>query len=369
MNPHEVETLLALDRLLEQPVGHFHHARLQGLDLTTRESDLLRRNDFEGVVVLGGVIGPKLEEHLRRHGAVIFHDDPSLPVSSFRPALYDYTELYEGLLARGYENTPDARAYHWSRDARSAHDAYATLQRAMHDDGITDALQEWVHGRRVVGVMGGHALRRGTPEFEDAARLGARLADAGVTVVTGGGPGAMEAANLGALLGDSKELQQALIDLADEPDFAQSIDGWASTAWKVRERHVPTDTHRSLGVPTWFYGHEPPNLFGSAIAKYFSNALREDILLAICNAGIVVLAGAAGTVQEIFQVTTRLYYGTEPGPPLVLVGREQWTRTIPVWPALQALGAKSPLGDSLHLVDTIDEAQAIMLDQARSPRT
>lgn len=361
MSPHEVESLEALDRLLVAPEGRLRHARLQGLDLAAREPELLDRNDFHGVVVLGGRLTKKLEHHLRRHGAVVFTDDPSLPVSAFRSTLYDYAELYAGLREHGYADTPDARAYAWSRQARTEHDAYATLQRAVHDDCISDALHEWVAGRRVAGVMGGHAVRRGTPGFAQAAGLGAHLADAGLTVATGGGPGAMEAANLGALLGNSPDLSRALGDLAQAPDFRDSIDAWATAAWTVRERVTPASDHRSLGVPTWFYGHEPPNLFGSAIAKYFSNALREDILLAICNAGIVVLPGAAGTVQEIFQVATRLYYRAEPGPPLVLVGHDQWTRTVPVWPALEALGANSPLGFSIHLVDTVDEAAAVLL--------
>jgi len=34
----------------------------------------------------------------------------------------------------------------------------------------------------------------------------------------------------------------------------------------------------SSPIPTWFYGHEPPDVFASAIAKYFSNALREDVV-------------------------------------------------------------------------------------------
>ena len=55
-------------------------------------------------------------------------------------------------------------------------------------------------------------------------------------------------------------------------------------------------------------------MFGRGIAKYFSNALREDGLLARCTAGTVVLAGAAGTVQEIFQGVTRLYYERMIGP-------------------------------------------------------
>ena len=63
---------------------------------------------------------------------------------------------------------------------------------------ISDALDELLAGARVVGVMGGHAMARGTDAYAGAARLGRALARAGLTVATGGGPGAMEAANLGA---------------------------------------------------------------------------------------------------------------------------------------------------------------------------
>ena len=45
--------------------------------------------------------------------------------------------------------------------------------------------------------------------------------------------------------------------------------------------------------PTWFYGHEPPNVFADHVAKYFRNAIREDVLLQVCDAGIVFLPGAA----------------------------------------------------------------------------
>ena len=68
-------------------------------------------------------------------------------------------------------------------------------------------------------------------------------------------------------------------------------------------------------------------MFCNGIAKYFSNALREDGLLARSTAGLVVLEGAAGTVQEIFQAATPLYYSREGAalPVVVLVGREHWT--------------------------------------------
>ena len=118
----------------------------------------------------------------------------------------------------------------------------------------------------------------------------------------------------------------------------------------------------SIGIPTWFYGHEPPNVFCNGIAKYFSNALREDGLLARSTAGLVVLEGAAGTVQEIFQAVTPLYYAPEgaPLPPLVLVGREHWTERVPVWPALHAIAAGRPMEAAVHLVDSVDEVLPLL---------
>ena len=95
------------------------------------------------------------------------------------------------------------------------------------------------------------------------------------------------------------------------PSFAPSIAPWAQLALGLHDEIMEAGRERavsSVGIPTWFYGHEPPNVFCDAIGKYFSNAIREDGLLARCTAGLVVLEGAAGTVQEIFQAATRLYY-------------------------------------------------------------
>ena len=60
------------------------------------------------------------------------------------------------------------------------------------------------------------------------------------------------------------------------PSFRHDIGAWARTAFEVLDSHPG---HDSLGVPTWHYGHEPPNPFATAIAKYFRNATREAILL------------------------------------------------------------------------------------------
>jgi hypothetical protein len=74
-------------------------------------------------------------------------------------------------------------------------------------------------------------------------------------------------------------------------------------------------------------------------------------------------------VQEIFQGVTRLYYGrladpTGTLPPLVLVGRSHWQRLVPTWPLVTALAGNRPMAEVVHLVDTIEEAAAILLPSA-----
>jgi predicted Rossmann-fold nucleotide-binding protein len=352
----EVESLAALDAVLASG-SPLRGLRLQDLDLTGRESALLARTDVEGLVVLGGRLSEALDAHLRAHHALVFPTDPHAPVDPYRATLYSPLELYRGLADRGYAATPDARTYRWAREAAVHHDAFVTLLRAIHDDSVTDALDEFVDGRPVVGVMGGHALERGHPAYAGAADLGRSLARAGLVVVTGGGPGAMEAANLGAYAAHDEGLDDALARLAAVPTFRDDVGRWAQLALDVRDALGP-GSGRSLGIPTWFYGHEPPGVFCDGIAKYFSNALREDGLLARSTHGLVVLEGAAGTVQEVFQAVTPLFYAV-PGtalPPLVLVGHEYWTDTVPVWSAVAALARGRDMAGVVHLVDTVQEA-------------
>ena len=360
--PREVEDRATWRRWLESD-GPLPPLRVQGLDLTADRELLLERADLHGLVVLGGQLDDEVEAHLRAGGALVFPAAPQAPIDPYRGHLYTAEELYAGLEQDGYAQTPDARAYRWFEDAALRHDAYVTALRAIHDDAMSDALAGVLTDRRAVGVMGGHALQRGTPEFAAAALLGHRLAEDGAVVLTGGGPGAMEAANLGAWAADEELLQTALDSLGRVPGFAPDVRAWVEPALRLRARSgeaVVPRRLRSVGIPTWYYGHEPPNAFGQLIAKFFSNALREDLLLAHSRGGLVVLPGAAGTVQEIFQMATRLYYEVDApeqgSAPVVLVGREHWTERLPVWPLLQALGQGRSMGGALHLVDTVEEA-------------
>ncbi|MDZ5623160.1 LOG family protein [Nocardioides bizhenqiangii] len=277
----------------------------------------------------------------------------SSPADPGRDGLYSPDELYD---ATPYLESLDARAYSWALAERSPE---SLLSRALHDEGIDQALGRWCATRSLVGVMGGHAALRGSRGYADAAHLG-RLLGATRTVATGGGPGAMEAANLGASLAPAEDaaLDEGLTLLAAVPTFRPSIDDWVASA--RRARALWPDPSPTLGVPTWHYGDEPPNLLATAIAKYFRNAQREAILLQICDAGIVFLPGAAGTVQEIFQDACENYYAAEDKvAPMVLVGKRYWTETLPAWPLLAALAGGRAMEEHVHLVDTVDEAASL----------
>ncbi|MFE9678701.1 LOG family protein [Streptomyces sp. NPDC006259] len=350
----EIESLAEFDEVVSTR-GTLSHFRVQAVDLTDR-TDVLLTLDTAGAVFLGCPMDPAAATKARGSGALVFPPIPGLPFDPYRAFVYTPDELFASL-DEGYESTPDALAYRWFQRTKADGDIFASMLRSIHDDAVSDALDELLVGSRVVGVMGGHAMARGTEAYAGAARLGRELARAGLTVATGGGPGAMEAANLGAYAAPFPDgmLAEALGILAAAPTFTPSITAWASAAFEVRARWPQGGT--SVAVPTWFYGHEPPNPFAAHIAKYFSNATREDGLLARCTAGVVFLPGAAGTVQEIFDNATPNYYESRGEPtPMVLVDRAHWTERLPAWPLLRKLAEERSMGDRIALVDRIEEA-------------
>jgi predicted Rossmann-fold nucleotide-binding protein len=358
----EVESLEQLDSLLRREGSSMAGWRVQNLDLRQR-GQALGHLDPGGALFLGCTFDPADEQSLRQRGALIFPDVPDVPFDPYRSALYTPAELYAGL-EQGYEHANDAQIYAWTRrNVAEAHTdgVTATLAQSLHDLAIDEALRDYIQGRPVVGVMGGHAVRRDTEDYAAAVHLGRALSATGLLVTTGGGPGAMEAANLGAASEGVTEdaLDGMLADLAAVPDFRPSVKEWADAAFRVADQ-LDGDV-RTLGIPTWFYGHEPPNIFAAAVAKFFRNALREDTLLRLCGAGIVFLPGAAGTVQEIFQDACENYYASAGArTPMVLLGRDHWNRTFPVWPLLEALADSAEFRESVHVVDSWQEAVDIV---------
>lgn len=356
----EIESVAEFDAHVAA-TGTLRHCVLQSLDLRGR-GPILSRVDVHDALFLGCRLSDILADELPRRGASIFPRLPSVPFDAYRGQLYTADELYGGL-SGGYAETPDGSTYAWTLSPAAGW-LDASLARALHDHSIGDALADVAPEPALgVGIMGGHAVPRGSADYAAAARLAWQLAGRGRSIITGGGPGAMEAANLGAsFTGDLGQLAKACRELGRTPGFAEGVEPWARAAVAVRQRW--DCTRPSLGVPTWFYGHEPPNLFATQIAKYFDNALREEALLSLCGGGIVYLRGAAGTVQEIFQAFTRNYYAREVAQlrPLILVDVDYWTNVFPAWPLLSALGRGRLTEHHVHLVDTIDEALAALAD-------
>ena len=345
----DVTTLAELDRRLAAGARSLAGWRVVGLDLTERGPALLERSLAQSLF-LGCEFADGDDDAVRRAGGIVLHEMPNIPVDPYRTSLYTPRELYD---TPRYEDSLDARAYAWSRRPATPDDR---LARSLHDHQIDAAMADWVSGRDIVGVMGGHAVERGSTSYADAARLGHDLG-AHRTVATGGGPGAMEAANLGAFV--PGDLDAALDAVARVPSFRPDVGAWADAAFDAVD--ATADGRESLGIPTWHYGHEPPNPFATSIAKYFSNAPREALLLEICNAGIVFLPGAGGTVQEVFQDACENYYADESSvAPMVLLGRAHWTEELPVWPLLQALARGRAMESHVHLVDSVEEAVAVV---------
>lgn len=349
----EIETIEEFDQVLGRST--LAGRRIQSVDLTDRTFALLS-TDTMGAVFLGCRMEPDAAAKVRGDGALVFPPIPDLPFDPYRGLLYSPDELFDGLADGGYDSTPDALSYEWFQQTKADRDVFASMLRSIHDDAVCDALDELLIGVRVVGVMGGHAMSRGTDAYAGAARLGRALSRTGLLVATGGGPGAMEAANLGAYAAPFHDdmLDEALELLAKAPSFTPSVAEWAAVAFEVRTRWP--EGGDSVGIPTWFYGHEPPNPFAGHIAKYFANATREDGLLARSNAGVVFLPGAAGTVQEIFDNATPNYYESRGEPtPMVLVDRAHWTEKLPAWPLLRSLAADRSMESRIALVDSVDE--------------
>jgi predicted Rossmann-fold nucleotide-binding protein len=372
--PHhaEIDSLDALHEVLVS--GHSLSGRvLQSLDLSGLAA-LLIDAGVDGTFLLGCTLSATDDELLRDHGALVFPKLDSVPFNPYQPHLYTAEDLYGNLDEHRYSTSFDARTYAWSQHLiptdLGPSDLAATMAASLHDHAMSDALDDWyaeLPADRAIGLMGGHADRRGSAAYARSARLAGQLTRDGLTVVTGGGPGAMEAANLGARLADRPDdLDEAIGMLATIDSFAPrraggpGITAWARVAFEVLKRWPGQG--RSIGIPTWFYGHEPPNVFATGIAKFFSNALREDILLQRCRAGIIYLPGAAGTVQEIFQAATRDYYAEDASRlvPLVLVGREYWSTTLPAWPLLQALGEDRAMESAVYCVDSVEAAADLL---------
>ena len=357
----EIETLEKLDGHIERH-GELVGCALQDLDLTTWEGRLAPLR-IEDSLFLGCRMSIEFKQSLIDRNLVF----PVLkkPYNPYAARLYTRDDLFAGFDPgdpASYSGTPDAVVYRHYLD--SGADRPRTLRESLaqrlHDYSITDALMDIINAReqkKTAAIMGGHAVLRTDGNYLKAARISKRLCEGGYLMLSGGGPGAMEATHLGAWFAgrDDGDIEGAIEILAKAPSYTDTF--WLSAAFEVMKAYPERAGRlRDIGIPTWHYGHEPPNPFAGLIAKYFANSVREEGLLALAKGGIVYVPGGAGTIQEIFQDAAQnhsLSYGF--ASPMVFLGRRYWTVEKPVYGLLTRLAEGHEYGPLISISDDVDE--------------
>ena len=180
---------------------------------------------------------------------------------------------------------------------------------------------------KAVTVFGSARTKQDHPDYELGRKLGAALADAGFAVITGGGPGSMEAVNRGA-----SEAGGYSVGLGIELPFEQGLNPWVD-----------------LGVNF----------------RYFF--ARKTMFIKYAQA-FICLPGGFGTLDELFEALTLVQTKKVTKFPVVLFGRSYW-QGLYDWlhDAVEGggkIGAKDM--DLLHLTDDIDDAVRVVQDAYRA---
>ena len=176
-----------------------------------------------------------------------------------------------------------------------------------------------------VSVFGSARIKPGEPEFALAQEVAAELVTAGYAVITGGGPGLMEAANKGA-----HEAGGVSVGLGIELPFEQGMNAYVD-----------------LGVNF----------------RYFF--VRKTMFVKYAS-GFIVLPGGFGTFDELFEAITLVQTGKVRQFPIVLVGTDFWGGLID-W-LRSVVRERGLVGDNdvdlLHVVDSPAEAVRIVAHAA-----
>lgn len=374
MISHEVHSLGALRAWLNAGAD-LSGLVVQNVDLRTVTQALLTRGPA-GLILLGCRLELSGATRLIEAGAVIFPAITGKPYAPFRSTLYTAAELFDGFeisTPESYARTPDAKIYAHAkaRGIIQPKDIVEALAQRLHDFSVTDAIGDFLADaapERCLAIMGGHNMLRGAKDYIAIARLARALTRDGYLLLSGGGPGAMEATHLGASFAnrDSAELSRAVNVLTKAPHYKDAL--WLSQAFRVITdfdlRRAQPD---SLAIPTWLYGHEPPTPFAPHIAKYFSNSVREEGLITLATGGIIFAPGNAGTIQEIFQDFAQNHYATTgTRSPMVFLNSAYWTEQRAIYPVIADYARGQSYADIITIVDDWRSAAAFI--KATPPR-
>ena len=173
---------------------------------------------------------------------------------------------------------------------------------------------------KIITIFGGSKCKEDSPEYIEAKALGARLAEAGFTICTGGYLGIMEAASRGA-----------------------------------REKGG-----RVLGIVMNQFKSEPNRYLTDKVATdHFYDRLQNLITRSV---GFVAFRGGMGTVTEISLVWNKLTTGVIGRRPLVLVG-DCWNGVVEAWKANLVVSDSDT--SFLDFASTADAAAGIIIEKSR----
>ena len=180
---------------------------------------------------------------------------------------------------------------------------------------------------RAVAVFGSARTAEGSEAYELARRVGGALADAGFAVITGGGPGAMEAANRGAHEAGGLSIG-CNIELPHEQHLNPYVD-------------LSVEFHYFFARKTMF-------------VKY--------------SDAFVIMPGGFGTLDELFEAITLIQTGKIRHFPVVLIGHAYWDGLLAWLRDVQVPAGAVDLQDLelLRVTDDVDEAVAIISAYAKA---
>jgi uncharacterized protein (TIGR00730 family) len=173
---------------------------------------------------------------------------------------------------------------------------------------------------KAVSVFGSARTKRDEPEYAAGRELGGRLAGAGFAVITGGGPGVMEAVNRGA-----SEAGGVSVGLGIELPFEQRLNDWVDIGLNFR----------------YFFARK------TMFVKYAQ--------------AFVILPGGFGTLDETFEALTLVQTGKVTRFPVILLGSEYWTGLLDWLRTTVATHAKIGLADLDLITVTDDVAEAVRI--------
>jgi uncharacterized protein (TIGR00730 family) len=178
-----------------------------------------------------------------------------------------------------------------------------------------DAVADIAHP--AVSIFGSARMREDHPDYEAARDIGRRFARAGFAVVTGGGPGLMEAANRGA--------QEA---------------GGMSVGFNIELPH-----------------EQRPNAYLDLSLSFRHFYVRKTMFVKAAD-GFVILPGGFGTLDELFEALTLIQTGKVREFPVVLYDTAFWTGLIE-WLSEEPLAEHLIAGRDLGLVRITDSAEEV----------